>query len=205
MHLPDGIVSPAFCATATVIAGSATVLMARRVTPRELTPVAVLAVGFFVLSAVHVDVGQVSAHLLLTGLMAVLLGRLAILPVAAGVVLQAVLLGHGGLAAAGANVLIIGLPAMLVGAVAQPRWRVANAVERFWIAAAATVGTYVMSVALLLGAVGAFDASQLGATAWCGLAHVPLMLIDAGLSGVILALAMRQVREDASPLRNPVL
>jgi cobalt/nickel transport system permease protein len=163
-----------------------------------LAPAAILAAGFLVLAAIHVDVGRSSVHLLLTGFMAVLLGRLAILPVAVGVVLQAVLLGHGGLVAAGANVLIIGLPAMLVGAVAQPRWRAAAASQRFAIVAAATVGTYVMSVALLLGTVGVFDAAQLGAAYSCALAHVPVMLIDAGLSGVILALAMRHMGAESA-------
>ncbi|HRX83595.1 MAG TPA: energy-coupling factor ABC transporter permease, partial [Phycisphaerae bacterium] len=121
MHLPDGVVSAPICVGGFLGAAAATGFALRRVPERQIPQFAVLAAFYFALGAVHLPIGVLSVHLQLTGLLAVLLGWRAIVPVAVGVALQAVLLHHGGVTTLGVNILVLGLPAMAVGAVAAPR------------------------------------------------------------------------------------
>jgi cobalt/nickel transport system permease protein len=67
-------------------------------------------------SSIHVKVGATSIHLLLNALVGVVLGRRAPLAIAIGLVLQAVLLAHGGVTTLGVNATVIAVPALLARA-----------------------------------------------------------------------------------------
>jgi cobalt/nickel transport system permease protein len=74
--------------------------------------VAIVTAVFFVVSLIHVPLGLTSVHLMLVGLVGLMLGWAAFPALLIALLLQAVLLGHGGLLALGVNTLAMGLPAV---------------------------------------------------------------------------------------------
>ncbi|MHC4789736.1 MAG: energy-coupling factor ABC transporter permease, partial [Planctomycetota bacterium] len=111
MHISDGVLPLSVWAPAGVAScGLAAALLAR--IPAEKIPrVALCTSFFFVASLLHVPVGVTSVHLLLIGVVGVIMGPLAFLPVLFGLVLQALLFQHGGVTTIGVNALLMGLPA----------------------------------------------------------------------------------------------
>ena len=93
-----------------------------RVSDAEVPRIGVLTAAFFVASQIHFRVGPTSAHLILNGLVGVTLGRRAPLAITVGLVLQALLLQHGGLDSLGVNACIVGVPAVLAGWLYVYRW-----------------------------------------------------------------------------------
>src|SRR4029077_7396966 len=85
-----------------------------RTRDEEIPRIAILTSAFFVASYIHVPVpGGPPAHLLLTGLVGVVLGRRSALAIPVGLFLQAVLFQHGALSALGANVCVMTPPALI--------------------------------------------------------------------------------------------
>src|SRR5262249_10023072 len=85
-----------------------------------------LTAAFFVASYIHVRVGPTTVHLLLNGLVGLILGGRAVIAVAVGLVLQAIMLGHGGFTTLGLNCAVIALPALL----ARPAFRALRRAEQ---------------------------------------------------------------------------
>jgi cobalt/nickel transport system permease protein len=116
VHIPDGnILTPAWLIAGYLLAGVLVVVGSWRIQDEEIPQVALLTAAFFIASLIHVPVPGLpsSAHLLLNGLLGVVLGRRAPLAIAMGLLLQAVLLQHGGLTTLGVNCCVMALPALL--------------------------------------------------------------------------------------------
>src|SRR5262249_25418481 len=79
----------------------------------EIPRAALFAAVFFVASLIHIRVGPTSVHLLLNGLIGLTLGWWACIVIPAGLVLQAVLLGHGDISTLGVNSCVLLAPALL--------------------------------------------------------------------------------------------
>jgi cobalt/nickel transport system permease protein len=90
------------------------VIGAWRLHEEEIPRIALLTAAFFIASSMHVPVPPTTVHLLLNGLVGVVLGRRAGLAIFVGLLLQAVLLGHGGFLALGVNTCVMTLPAYVV-------------------------------------------------------------------------------------------
>lgn len=124
VHLSDGVVTGAWAAGGWAVAAALLAFGGRRLTEDEIPRLGVLTAAFFVASQVHLPAGGVSVHLLLNGLLGVVLGGRAVLAVAVGLTLQALLLGHGGLVQTlGLNIAHYALPAVLAGAAFPPLLR----------------------------------------------------------------------------------
>lgn len=113
VHLSDGVLAPAPLAAGFVVTSLLMVLGAWRLRDEEVPRVAVLAAAFFVASLIHVRVPPTSVHLLLNGLVGVILGWRAALAIPIGLLLQAVLIGHGGFTMLGVNSCVMVAPALL--------------------------------------------------------------------------------------------
>lgn len=113
VHISDGILLNGWWVGSFALAGLLAVLSAWRVRDEEIPRIALLTAVFFVVSSLPVRVGPGSAHLLMSGLLGVVLGRRASLAILVGVALQAVLLGHGGSTTIGINTCIMSVPALL--------------------------------------------------------------------------------------------
>jgi cobalt/nickel transport system permease protein len=120
MHLSDGVLEWPVLLSSAALSGTAVFWGLRRLPIERLPHAAVLATVFFVGGTIHIPLGVGSVHLVLSGLIGLLLGA-AVFPVLlVGLLLQATLLSFGGLTVLGANLLVLGLPAAMVGALLRP-------------------------------------------------------------------------------------
>ena len=117
VHISDGILAPEWWLTGFVLAAGLLMLAAYRLREEEIAPIALLTAAVFISSSIHVRLGPTTVHLLMSGLVGVLLGRRAALAVFIGLVLQVLLLQHGGYYTLGVNTCVIALPALACGAV----------------------------------------------------------------------------------------
>ena len=115
MHISDGVLPVSI----TIGSYAATIVLTAvgvRKTPAESLPkVAVVTSAFFVASLIHIPLGPTSVHLLLPGLVGILLGSSAFISIVLGLTLQCLLFQFGGITALGANSLMMGIPALMVG------------------------------------------------------------------------------------------
>ncbi len=113
MHIADGIIAAPACIGAHVIALGAVSILCRRVAPREVPKMGLMAAMAFSASLIHFPLGGTSMHFGLLGLMGILLGPRAVVVVYANLMLQAVLFQHGGLFTLGVNAFNMGIGALL--------------------------------------------------------------------------------------------
>lgn len=123
VHISDGLLAGPWLIGGFVFSGLLALLGAWRMTEEEVPRVALLTAAFFVASSIRVPLGPSTVHLLLNGLVGVVLGRRAALAIPIGVFMQAALLAHGGLSAAGVTSCIQVVPALLA-------WQLFNGLRR---------------------------------------------------------------------------
>ena len=113
VHISDGVLLPSWQLFGALVAVGLLAYGARRIGEDEVPRLGVLTAAFFVASQMHVPVGGVgSAHLLLNGLMAVVLGRRAGVAIGVGLAMQMLLFGHGGWNTLGVNFVVYTLPTL---------------------------------------------------------------------------------------------
>ncbi len=191
MHIVDGALSnPVVIGGAIAAAGG--VAMGLRSLDLDRIPTAgVLAASFFVASLIHVPIGPSSVHLILNGLAGLLLGWAAFPALFVGLLLQAVFFGFGGLTVLGINTLNIAFPAVLAGLLFRPLISRGSPVHgAIWggiggaFAIAAT--TVMVGVSLALSGDEFLPAAKL-----VFFAHIPVMVIEAVLTGFAVLLARK--------------
>src|SRR5210317_282508 len=115
MHISDGVL-PISVTIGTFAATIALTAVGVGKTKAESLPkVAVVTSAFFVASLIHLPLGPTSVHLSLPGLVGVLLGPSAYISIVLGLALQSLMFQFGGITALGANSLMMGIPALIVG------------------------------------------------------------------------------------------
>ncbi|KIC09383.1 cobalamin biosynthesis protein CbiM [Leisingera sp. ANG-M1] len=191
MHIVDGALSnPVVIGGAVAAVGG--IAMGLRSLPLERIPAAgVLSASFFVASLIHVPIGPSSVHLILNGLAGLVLGWAAFPALFVGLLLQAVFFGFGGLTVLGVNAVNIALPAVLVGLMFRPLLARGSPLQgAIWggigggLAIAAT--TLAVAVSLMLSGDEFILAAKL-----VFFSHIPVMVIEALLSGAAIFLARR--------------
>lgn len=113
VHISDAMLTWPWQALGLILSAMVLGWSLYRIHEDEIPRIGIMAAVFFVSSLIHVRVGPSSVHLLLNGLVGLILGRRAIVAIAVGLLLQALLFGHGGYLAIGVNLLVIGVPALL--------------------------------------------------------------------------------------------
>ncbi len=191
MHIVDGALSnPVVIGGAVTAAGG--VAMGLRSLDLDRIPTAgVLAASFFVASLIHVPIGPSSVHLILNGLAGLLLGWAAFPALFVGLLLQAVFFGFGGLTVLGINTLNIAFPAVLAGLLFRPLIGSGSPVHgAIWggiggaFAIAAT--TVMVGISLALSGDEFLPAAKL-----VFFAHIPVVIIEAVLTGFAVLLARK--------------
>jgi cobalt/nickel transport system permease protein len=190
MHISDGVLPMSVTIATAAIAVSGVGLSLKRVRNEDLPKIAVVTSSFFVASLVHLPFGPTSVHLVLPGVVGALLGPAAFLSIALGLFLQSLLFQFGGLTALGANTLMMGLPALLCGFLFQAlrghtlvRHGIAGAIcGGFGTALAATI----LAVLLALAGENFFGVAKIAL-----LAHIPVFLVEAGVSAFIITFLYR--------------
>lgn len=205
MHIADGVIPPSqaalwFAACAPFVAAA---LGGWRRSGDDRLAQALTATGaalVLVLSTIEIPLPLgTSAHACGVGLVAILLGaRRAILAALAAVVLQAFLLGHGGLTAIGADLASMGIAGALSARAVFRPLRAAGAPLGGSAAAgalAASLATYALAslqLALALAAPGELGATLLGVAAAYAPAELPLAGLEAAITAGAVALVARR-------------
>ena len=123
VHISDGVLTVPWLAGGFVLTAFLLWLGTRRLRDEEIPRVAILTAAFFVSSLIHIRVGPTSIHLLLTGLVGVLLGVRAAPAIFVGLLLQVLLIQHGGYFSLGVNTCVMTVPALLACVVFQATHR----------------------------------------------------------------------------------
>jgi len=114
MHIIDGVLSLPVLVTGGVLAVAGTFMGLRRMELEHIPQVGLLSAAFFLASLIHVPIGPSSVHMILNGLMGLVLGWAAFPALLAGLLLEAVFFGFGGVVVMGVNLTNTALPAVLV-------------------------------------------------------------------------------------------
>ena len=191
MHIVDGALSNPVVIGGAVAAAGGIALGLKTLDLDRIPTAGVLSASFFVASLIHVPIGPSSVHLILNGLAGLLLGWAAFPALFVGLLLQAVFFGFGGLTVLGVNTLNIALPAVLAwllfGRLIGRGTPVQGAVWGGLGGAFASAGTTAMvAAALALSGEGFLPAAKL-----VFFAHIPVMAIEAVLTGFAVLLARK--------------
>lgn len=187
VHISDGALDAGWLVAGWALLGMLLIVAVWRVREEDVPRIGVLTAAFFVGSSIHIKLVLLptSVHLILNGLVGVVLGRRAPIAVTVGLVLQYLLVAHGGLTTLGINGCIAGIPAVIVGW-SYPSLRrlgMSPFARGFLLGSAAAAGAVALNfVVLLFG--GKEDWSTLARLVL--LAHVPVVLIEGLMLGVIV-------------------
>lgn len=110
MHLIDGVVSAPVLIPASAAAAAGVAYGMKKIEPEDVPKIALLAAAFFVASTVRVPIGPAAAHLMLTGLLGMILGAAIFPALLAGLLMQMLVFGFGGISVLGLNLLNMALP-----------------------------------------------------------------------------------------------
>lgn len=191
MHIVDGALSTEVLVGGSVLAVAGIGYGLKSLTLEKIPAAGVLGATFFVASLVHVPLGPTSVHLILNGLAGLVLGWAAMPALFVGLLLQAVFFGFGGLTVLGVNSVVIGLPAVAAYFVCRGGIRSASPkVAALWgaVGGALAIALTTLMVALALGLTGE---EFLPAAKLVFFAHIPIMAIEAVLSGAAVFLMHR--------------
>jgi len=187
VHLSDGAIAWPWLVAGFAVAAVLLFVALWRIREEEIPRIGVLTAAFFVGSSIHVKLAVLptSVHLILNGLVGVVLGRRAPLAVSVGLLLQFLLLNHGGLTTLGLNACIIGIPALAAGWCypVLRRLGLPSFARGVVLGAGASAAAVVLNfLVLLLG--GKDDWVTLARLVL--LAHVPVVILEGLMLGVIV-------------------
>ncbi len=185
MHISEGVLSAPVLLTGAALSLAGLTIALKKMDYDALPEVAVMAAAFFVASLIHVPLGPSSVHLILNGLLGLVLGWGAVPAIFIALLLQAVLFQFGGLVILGANTVIMALPALVVWLLFA---RFIRQPGRTGVVCAAGAGALSIFLSALLAAAALwFSGDELWATAkFIVAAHVPIMLIEGGMTAVVV-------------------
>lgn len=120
MHIMDGVVTNPLLIGATACSLGLVAYGLKRIQPDDVPKIALLAAAFFVASVIRVPIGPTAAHLMLTGLLGLVLGPAIFPALLAGLLLQTLIFGFGGISVIGLNLLNMSLPGYAAYLLFQP-------------------------------------------------------------------------------------
>ena len=189
MHISDGIISIEVATVSAVATLAFCVYSFRNLTNEKIALVASMSALFFVTSFIHIPFGVTQIHLMLIGFIGIFLGSVAFISIAIALILQALLLGFGGLSSLGANILVMALPAYLVYLIFKLEiLKRLNEKVKFFLVG--FLGVFISS--LLLFTVLVFSKDEYLAVAYSIIAvNIPTMILE-GLVTMFLLLYIKK-------------
>jgi len=191
MHISDGVLSAPVWIGGYIVAAGIVAITTRKMDPQDMPKVAVLTSVFFVASLIHVPLGPTSVHLLLNGLVGMILGSMAFVSILVGLILQAILFQHGGITTIGVNAVMMGIPALLAYQIFNLRQRFHfRSNEVVFGALAGATGVFLGTIILAMLLVTTGD-EFIGVAKYAALAHLPVMIIEAIITGFVASFLMK--------------
>ncbi|MBO6896565.1 MAG: cobalt transporter CbiM [Shimia sp.] len=191
MHIVDGALSNPVVIGGAVAAVGGIAVGLKSLDIDRIPTAGVLSASFFVASLIHVPIGPSSVHLILNGLAGLLLGWAAFPALFVGLLLQAVFFGFGGLTVLGVNAFNIAMPAVLAWMIFGRLIGRGSAVHgAIWggLGGAFAIATTTLFVAVSLALTGD---EFLPAAKLVFFAHIPVMVVEAVLTGFAVLLARK--------------
>jgi len=191
MHLSDGILDGSVCLAGYAASAIMIAYTAKKISSEDVPKISVVTAAFFVASLIHVKLGPSSVHLVLNGLVGILLGLAAIPSIFIGLLLQAVVFGHGGITTLGVNTIIMGVPALLSYFIFRIKKRYPQKFMVLFLSficgAVSIVGAALLMAAFLMSAGKEFFTIAKIAL----LAHIPIMLIEATITLLVVSFLLK--------------
>ncbi len=113
MHISEGVLSIEVAVAGAVLSLPFLVYAYKGLETQDLPKTALMSALFFVGSFIHFPIGVTNIHLVLNGLVGAMLGMRAFLAIFIALILQALLMGYGGVSSLGVNLFMMALPALL--------------------------------------------------------------------------------------------
>lgn len=114
MHISDGVLTLEVAIVSSIVAFGFFVYSFKNLSNEKIALASAFSALFFVTSFIHIPFGPTQIHLMLIGFIGMFLGSVAIFSISLALILQALLLGFGGLISIGANILVMGVTSYLV-------------------------------------------------------------------------------------------
>lgn len=114
MHIADGVLTLEATLAVSAVSAFAFYKALKQLDHNTITLAAVCSAMFFISSFIHIPFGVTQIHLILLGVIGILLGLYSFVSIFIALLLQALLLGYGGIASIGVNLFIMAMPAFLI-------------------------------------------------------------------------------------------
>jgi len=114
MHISDGVLSLESTIVVSAISFIALIKAIKELKNEEISLTAVASAMFFIASFIHIPFGVTQIHLILLGVIGILISWSSFVAIFVALLLQALLLGYGGVASLGVNLFIMAMPAVIV-------------------------------------------------------------------------------------------
>jgi len=175
MHISEGVLSAGVIATSSIVIAPLIINSIRKLHSDDVSKVALLSALFFVISTIHLPIGVTSVHFMMLGVIGIMLGWHSFTALLIALLLQAMLIGFGGISSLSANTLNTGIGALTGFYIFKLlKDRLPTAVVSFLVGfvpiLVASVG---IAIALLFSSDDFFIVAQTAL-----LAHLPLAFIE---------------------------
>jgi len=114
MHISDGVLTLETTVVISVISIIALVKAIRELKNEDISLTAVASAMFFIASFIHIPFGVTQIHLILLGVIGILISWSSFVAIFVALLLQALLLGYGGISSLGVNLFIMAMPAVII-------------------------------------------------------------------------------------------
>lgn len=200
MHISEGVVSGPVMAVGAVFAIAGTAIGLQKIDYDRIVHVAILASAFFVASLIHINIGPVSAHLILNGIVGLLLGCAAFPAIFVALLLQALFFQYGGITTLGVNTIVMALPAVVCHYMFLPF--IGKSIKMTFIASFMAGAGSILLSSLIMGAALWFTEKNFIETCMAViLAHIPIMVIEGIITGFCVSFLLK-VHPEIIPVRK---
>ena len=188
VHISDGILAPWLWVSGWVITAAILAYTLKKMKIDDVPKLSVITAAVFVASLIHFQAGPTSVHLVLSGFAGVTLGILAYPCIFIALVMQAFLFQHGGVTTIGINTVNMGVPALISFFIFKAGMKLNIGISKNEILFGAIAGGTAVALAVLLLAVELLVTGEELAevTTVVVLAHIPVILVEAIFTGVIV-------------------
>lgn len=185
MHISEGVLSFPVISGGYLLAGAGVGLALWKLKDKDMPRTALLSSAFFVSALIHIPLGPANVHLVLNGLLGLLLGLQAFPAIMIALFMQALLFSFGGITTLGVNTLNIALPAFVAYLIFNP---LLNSSRFPVFITGLLAGSFaILSSVLLMSLALALSGEHFILTAkLIFIAHIPVMIIDGLISGIVL-------------------
>ncbi len=114
MHISDGVLTFEATIVVSVVALLGLIKALKELDNEAISLTSVASALFFVASFIHIPFGVAQIHLILLGVIGILLGWSSFVAIFVALLLQALLLGYGGVVSIGVNLFIMATPSVMV-------------------------------------------------------------------------------------------